>query len=188
MMLLLIGVVLWSLVHLYPALLPDSRKKVFDKLGEGPYKSAFTLGILAGVALIIVGWRSITPAGVYAPPLGPGPVPGLLVLLTFILFAASGIPGNIRRFIRHPQMTGTILWGVSHLLSNGSDRAILLFGGLTLWAILEIILINKRDGAWQKPEKAPLKKDVITIVGGVVVYLVVVFFHESLFGVSALPA
>ena len=187
MLLLLIGVVLWSFVHLYPALLPKSRKQLFDKLGEGPYKGLFTVGIFAGIALIIIGWRSITPTGIYAPLLGPGPVTGVLVLLTFILFAASGIPGNIRRFIRHPQMTGTILWGVSHLLSNGSNRAIVLFGGLTLWAVLEIVLINKRDGAWQKPEPAPIKKDVITVVGGIVVYLVVIYFHKGLFGVAALP-
>lgn len=184
MLLLLIGVVLWSLVHLYPAMLPESRQRLFDKLGEGPYKGVFSLGIFAGLALMIIGWRSITPTAVYAPPLGPTLLMSLLVLLVFILFAASAIPTNIRRFVRHPQMTATILWGVAHLLSNGSNRAIVLFGGLTAWAALEIFLINHRDGAWEKPDKLPVSKDVITVVVGIVLYVTLAWFHESIFGVA----
>lgn len=188
MLLLLIGVVLWSLVHLYPALLPASRQRLLDKLGEGPYKGVFALGILAGIALIIVGWRSITPAAIYSPPLGHSLLMSLLVLAAFILFAASAFPGNIRRFIRHPQMTATILWGVAHLLSNGSNRAVVLFGGLTIWAVLEIVFINRRDGAWEKPGEAPVSKDVIAVVAGIAIYVLVASFHESIFGVPALPA
>ncbi len=188
MLLLVLGVVLWSLVHLYPALLPESRQRLFDRLGEGPYKGVFALGIVAGITLMIIGWRSITPTGLYAPPLEASLLMSLLVMLAFILFAASAIPGNIRRFVRHPQMTGTILWGAGHLLSNGSGRAVVLFGGLTIWAVLEIILINRRDGAWDKPGQAPVSKDVITVVVGIAIYVVLAWFHESIFGVPALPA
>lgn len=188
MLLLVIGVVLWSLVHLYPALLPESRQRLFDKVGEGPFKGVFSLGIVAGIALMIIGWRSITPTGVYAPPLGQSLLMSLAVLLAFILFAASAVPGNIRRFVRHPQMTGTLLWSIAHLLSNGSNRAVVLFGGLAIWAALEIILINKRDGAWEKPVRAPVSKDVTTVIAGIVVYVALAWFHQSIFGVSALPA
>ena len=187
MLLLIIGVVLWGFVHLYPALMPESRDHWHAKLGENPYKGVFTLGIIAGLALIVIGWRSVVPSGIYAPPLGPNLFIAMLVMLAFILFAASAVPGNIRRFIRHPQMTAVIFWGSAHLLTNGSSRALVLFGGMTLWAVLEIILINKRDGSWQKPEKAAVKLDAITIGIGVVLYFALAYFHKSLFGVPVLP-
>ncbi len=187
MLLLLIGVVLWSFVHLYPALMPESRSRWHDKLGENPYKGVFALGIIAGLALIIIGWRSAVPSSVYAPPLGPNLFVAILIMSAFILFAASAIPGNIRRFVRHPQMTAVILWGTAHLLTNGSNRALILFGGLTLWAVLEIVLINKRDGAWEKPEKAEIRLDAITVGVGVVLYFALAYFHKALFGVSVLP-
>ena len=126
----------------------------------------YSLIIVFGLVLIIAGWRSVMPTGVYAPPMAPNPLVSLLVLTALILFAASAIPGNIKRFVRHPQMAAVILWGVAHLLTNGSNRAIVLFCGLTLWAVLEIILCNKRDGEWQKPAKVAVKYDVITSRGG----------------------
>ena len=44
---------------------------------------------------------------------------------------------------------------MSHLLANGDGRSIVLFGGLGLWAVVAIVAINRRDGAWQKPEPQP---------------------------------
>ena len=187
MTLLVFGLFIWSLTHLFPAMLPDARGRLFNKLGENPYKGVYSLCIVVGVALIIAGWRSVMPTGVYAPPMAPNPLVSLLVLAALVLFAAAAIPGNIKRFIRHPQMAAVILWGVAHLLTNGSNRAIVLFGGLTLWAVLEIALCNKRDGEWQKPAKAAVKYDVITAVAGIVVFAVVAYFHPNLFGVDAIP-
>ena len=77
-----------------------------------------------------------------------------------------------------------IVWGIAHLLANGESRSIILFGGLTLWAVAEIVLLNRRDGAWEKPAPAPRKKDVIAVVAGVVVYFVFAHLHGWLFGVS----
>ena len=187
MTLLVFGVFIWSLTHLFPAMLPDARGRVFNKLGENPYKGVYSLCIVLGLVLIVAGWRSVMPTGVYAPPMAPNPLVSLLVLAALILFAASAIPGNIKRYVRHPQMAAVILWGVAHLLTNGSNRAVVLFGGLTLWAVLEIVLCSKRDGEWQKPAKAAVKSDVITVVAGLVVFAVLAYFHPSFFGVDAIP-
>ena len=188
MILLMNGIFIWSFAHLFPALNPHARRRLHDKLGENRYKGLYSLIIVFGLVLIIAGWRSVMPTGVYAPPMAPNPLVSLLVLAALILFAASAIPGNIKRFVRHPQMVAVILWGAAHLLTNGSNRAVVLFGGLTLWAVLEIILCSKRDGEWQMPAKAAVKSDVITVVIGIVVFAVVAFFHPNLFGVAAIPA
>ena len=186
MTLLVFGIFIWSLTHLFPAMLPDARGRLFNRLGENTYKGVYSLCIVLGLVLIVAGWRSVMPTGVYAP-MAPNPLVSLLVLAALILFAASAIPGNIKRYVRHPQMAAVVLWGVAHLLTNGSNRAIVLFGGLTIWAVLEIVLCNKRDGEWQEPAKAAVKSDVITVVAGLVVFAVLAYFHPSFFGVDAIP-
>ena len=108
----------------------------------------------------------------------------LLVLLGFILFVASGQPTRIKQYLRHPQLTGLILWAAAHLLMNGDSRSLVLFGGLGLWAILEIVFINRRDGEWVKPEVPALAQDIKILVISVVVYVAVAFAHPWLAGVA----
>ncbi|MDH3576892.1 MAG: NnrU family protein [Gammaproteobacteria bacterium] len=187
MSLLIIGVVIWSLTHLFPSVLPDTRDGLVGKLGENRYRGLFALLIIASLVLIVLGWRRSLPTALYAPPFAASPVISALVLIALILFFASGAPGNIKRFVRHPQMAGTMLWGIAHLLTNGSTRAVALFGGLTLWAIVEVLMCNRRDGKWQKPEPAAIKFDVIPVVIGSVIFAAVLYFHGTLFGVPAIP-
>lgn len=187
MSLLVIGVIIWSFAHSFPAVLPGPRDRLQEKLGENPYKGLFSLVIIASLVMIVVGWRTALPQAIYAPPLAPNPATSLLILIGLILFFASQVPGNIKRLIRHPQMTGTILWGVAHLLTNGDSRSIVLFGGLTVWAVVEIVMINHREGPREKPAPAAIKYDLIPAVIGLVVFVAVAHFHAALFGVAAIP-
>lgn len=187
MSVLIIGIVIWSLTHLFPSVLPGTRDGLVSRLGENRYRGLFALVIIASLVLIVLGWRRTLPTALYAPPFAASFVISALVLVALILFFASGAPGNIKRFVRHPQMIGTILWGGAHLLTNGSTRAVALFGGLTLWAIVEILMCNRRDGAWQKPEPAAVKYDVVPVVIGSVTFAAILYFHRALFGVPAIP-
>lgn len=181
---LILGVLLWSVMHLIPAAAADFRNSMVGKLGEKGWKALFALVMVLSIYLIISGWRATLPEFLYVPPTWGRHAASLLVLIGFILFAASHGQSNIKRFIRHPQLTGVISWGIGHLLANGESRSIVLFGGLLLWAVLEIVLLNRRDGAWQKPAPAPLKKDIIVVVIGFVVYAVIAAAHQWLFGFS----
>ena len=183
---LIAGVAFWSIVHLFPSLLPTTRTNLASKLGEGPYKGLYALDILIALALIIYGWKSATATHLYTPPLFGSPFIHLLMLLALILFTASSAPTNIKRFIRHPQMVAVVLWGTAHLLSNGDSRSVTLFGGLTVWAVLEIVFFNRRDGAWQKPDFRPVSSDVITVVIGVLAFAALLYFHNDWFGVAPL--
>ncbi len=188
MTLLIAGVVLWSIAHLFPAIAPGVRSNLSAKFGEGPYKGLFALDIILALVLIVFGWKAATPMPVYAPPLYGSPIPSALLLLAIVLFVASSTPNNLKRYIRHPQMAAVLFWGVSHLLTNGDSRSLLLFGGLTAWSILEMFFISKREGAWQKPSSVPLIKDVITVVVAALVFTGLAYFHGSLFGVAAIPS
>ncbi len=186
MSLLIAGVVLWSVAHLLKAAAPGLRDQIEQRMGPGAYRGVFSLVIVGSLVLIVTGWRSAMPQPVYSAPMAAGPIIAVLVLLGLVLFFASNFNGNIKRLIRHPQMTGTMLWGVAHLLVNGDSRSITLFGGFTVWALLEIALINRRDGQRQKPAPAAIKYDVIPLVIGSVVFAAVLYFHQALFGVAVI--
>jgi uncharacterized membrane protein len=182
---LLLGLLVWSAVHLMPALAPDYRKQMQDRLGELPYKGLFALLVFAGLGLMVMGWRSVTPSLVYdlsAVRL----LALLLVLLAFVIMAAAYVPSRLRLMIRHPQLTAVILWSCAHLLLNGDNRSILLFGGLLLWAIAEIFAINRRDGARETPRAPAWMMEIAVFAVGLAMYLLFAKAHPWLAGVAVL--
>jgi uncharacterized membrane protein len=183
MSLLIAGILLFTIVHVAPAASPAARARLIERLGDGPYRGLFSVVIVASLVLIVFGWRAATATSVYGPPVDGGPVITTIVFAAFVLFVTSKARSNYRRFVRHPQMMAVILWSVAHLLVNGDSRSVLLFGGLGAWAAAEIILCNKRDGKWRKPEVVPLSAD-ITVAGiAGVAFAAFFFLHKALFGV-----
>ncbi len=183
MSLLIAGLLLFTSVHLVPAAWPAARARLVESLGEAPYRGLFSIVIVASLVLIVFGWKAATPSRVYAPPVSGGPVISAVVFAAFVLFVTSKARSNYRRFVRHPQMIALILWSVAHLLVNGDSRSVLLFGGLGIWAIFEILLCNKRDGEWRKPDVVPFSADMIVAVIAGVAFGTVFFLHKALFGV-----
>ncbi|MDJ0750279.1 MAG: NnrU family protein [Woeseiaceae bacterium] len=187
MVLLTAGITLWIIVHLFPAYAPGRRDMLIERLGENGYKAAFALLILIALVIIVFGWKRAVPTAVYAPPLLPGLVPSVLVLAGLVLFFASQAGGYLKRILRHPQMLGTLLWAGAHLLTNGDSRSVALFGAFAVWAILEIILCNRRDGPRTELPAASFKADAVAVLLGIAAFGLLGHFHLRLFGVSPLP-
>ncbi len=187
MPLLIAGVVLWTFVHLFPSLAPGARAGLIERLGEGPYKGFFAVDIVIAILLMVFGWRSATPEFVYNAPLAGAPlITSLLMVVAFILMGAANAPTNLKRLLRHPMLTGVILWAVAHLLANGDSRSVVLFGGLGIWAAVAMPLINRREGPRELPDAVPVQKDIVLVVIGVILTLVVAYFHEYLAGVPVI--
>lgn len=184
MWLLIFGLALFSGVHLVPAAIPDIRSKLVDKLGLWPFKGLFSILALLSLACIVLGWRSMEPVPVYNTPYWGRHATFLLVLLTFVLFVSPYIKTNIRRIIRHPQLVGILLWSAGHLPANGDSRSMLLFTWLAAWAILEMMMISRREGVWEKPLPVPVMYDVLAVTGGCIVYAVLLVLHPWLSGVE----
>lgn len=184
MTLLAIGVLLFAGLHLIKSLAPSFRSDLQQRIGENGYKGIFSLLVLGSMALIVLGWRGATAQFVYLP--SPAlHVPALaLLLLAFLLMVVSSRPSRLRRFIRHPQLSGVAVWGVAHLILNGDSRALLLFGAMTVWAVLEMIAINRRDGAWVKDPAPPLSAELVNLVITGVVVALIVYIHPWLAGVA----
>lgn len=187
MTMLLAGIALWFVAHSFPAVAPSSRTAMQQKLGEKAYRGLFSLIILCALLLIVFGWKSAVPGAVYAPALEPGILASVLVLVGLILFFASQMNGHLKRVLRHPQMIGTIFWATAHLLTNGDSRSVALFGAFAIWALFEIIMINRREGPRTQTAPASGKFDLIAVVIGGAVFAVVGHFHQSLFGVAPIP-
>jgi uncharacterized membrane protein len=185
MSLLITGIVTWCVVHLFPSVAPAARQALLARMGNA-YRGLFALLILAALALIVVGWRSALPAAVYVPPLHGSPIVSLLMLIAFVLFVAARAPTNIRRLLRHPQLNSVIVWAAAHLLANGDTRSLTLFGSLGAWAVLEIVLINRRDGPRESQAALPIRGDAMTIVIGAAAFAITLYLHGLLFGVQAI--
>lgn len=181
------GVLLWSLTHFIPSLARPLREALIARLGNNPYRGIFSLLILISIGLIVLGWRSTPEIYLYHLPQWSRPAGFLLMILSFILFGAANYPTAIKRVLRHPMLTGVIVWSISHLITNGTTRALILFGGLGLWAIAEILLINAREGVYTPPDAPGFKQETKGVVISAIVFIVVLFLHPYFTGVSPLP-
>ena len=184
---LIAGIVIFASAHLFSLLLPDVRNGLRRGLGEGPYKGLYSLVSLAGLALMIWGFWSLSsgPAAsdfVYVPAESMRHVTMLLVLLGFICLGAFHGKGHLKLWLRNPFSVGIVLWSFGHLLSNGRLYDVLLFGTFLVLAVLDIILSTARG---KRPVHDPnIRSDVIAVVVGVVLYGVFLFgVHPYIFNV-----
>jgi hypothetical protein len=66
---------------------------------------------------------------------------------------------------------------VAHLLVNGDLSSLVLFGGLLLWALAEMAVGANPVPAAAPSAQPPLRKDLMALVGGAVVFLIVGLIH-----------
>ncbi|MFN4203940.1 MAG: NnrU family protein [Tabrizicola sp.] len=175
MTLIVLGLALWWVAHLWKRLAPASRARFGD-----PGKGIVAVGVLAGVVLMVMGYRGVEQVDLWYPPRFLVHVNNLLMLFAFYLYAASGMKTRITAVIRHPQLTAVKTWAVAHLLANGDLASVVLFGGLLAWAVVEVILINRAEPRPAPPVPATMGKEAGAVIGGVVVMGVVMLIHNWL--------
>lgn len=182
MALLITGLALFCGVHLFPSA-SNLRRSLMARLGGKTYQALFSLMALAGIVFMVIGYSRVEPGQIYDPPMWARTTTAIFMMLSLILFAAANMPGNIRRFTRHPMLWGLVFWAVGHLLSNGDQASLILFGGLAAFALLAMLSANYR-GATKQIIKYSLAKDIVVILAGTVAYVVLVLVHPYLFGVA----
>mgnify|MGYP001827462999 CR=1 FL=1 len=183
MTLLVVGLLLFTGSHLFMSVGAGARETLRQRLGAGPVKGLLAVLIGGGLALLVVGWRASEVLWLYAlPPFVRAPAFALIACGIYLM-VVSGRASRVKRVLRHPQLTGVLLWAIAHLLLNGDLRSAVLFGGLALWCVLEILLINRRDGQWIRPEAPSLATDAVTVVVAVLILAALVWAHPWLAGV-----
>ncbi|WP_394153454.1 NnrU family protein [Loktanella salsilacus] len=175
MTLILLGLILWSGSHLWTRLAPESRAA----MGAKGRTTVAILSIL-GIVCMVIGYRIADGTFYWGRTPAMTGINNLLVLLAFYLFAASGKGTRVTRAIRHPQLTAVIIWAVAHLLVNGDTPSFLLFGGLLVWAVAEIIVLNKALGPRGAYHAPPIKSEIIAVVATLVVFSIAAGIHIAL--------
>lgn len=186
MILLVLGLAVWTAAHLYKSAAPAGRAALAARLGDGPARGLFAALIGLGLVLMIWGYRTAPIVPVYAPPGWGVHLTNLLMLFAIALFGMGMSKGRARSWFRHPMQMGVVVWAASHLLVNGDLRALILFGGLAAWSLANMATINARDGAWVRPAPGPAAGDLRLVVITLVVYAVVTGIHAWL-GVWPFP-
>ena len=173
MILLASGVLLWSGAHLFKRIAPDARAK----LGNAG-RPLMALLLLASVVLMTLGYQQASTTVWWGRQTAWVGVNNVLVYLGFYLIAGSQVGARAAGVIRHPQLTAVKLWAVAHLLVNGDAASLLLFGGLLVWAVLEVVIINRQDG--KPPLKKPqpsLPREFAAIAITLLIYGVTAYLH-----------
>ncbi len=166
------GIVLWWASHLFRRVAPGLRSAV----GEGPGKGIVALVSVVAVVLMVIGYRRADIVPVYSPLPGMGHLNNLLMLVALLLFAIAQSKGALKARLRHPMLLSVIVWAVAHLLVNGDRASLALFGGIGIWAVLSIVLINAQS-AWVRPAPGPASRDIVTVVIALVMYGLIAGVH-----------
>lgn len=182
---LISGILLWSIVHLMKSVMPSMRANLIAKMGAGPYRGLVSLSHIAALVLIVLGWRSMTAEMVYDPPSWGRHLTMLLMLIAVYLFTVSQVKSRVKSWVRHPALTSMVLWAIGHLLANGDNRSLILFGGLGLWALISLFTVSRNEGPWVKPSEFPaMGREIMTVLIAAVAYVLLVGGHRWFTGVA----
>ena len=172
MQILILGLALWWISHLFKRIAPGLRAR----MGVMPGKMAVTVLSLAAMILMVIGYRRAEFTPVYEPLAGMGHLNNLLMLVSVFLIGVPHSKGLVKARLRHPMLTAVIVWALAHLLVNGDLASLVLFGGIGLWAIVAMLMINARE-SWTPPAAGHLRSDLIGVAIAVVVYAVIAGIH-----------
>jgi len=172
MSILILGLLLWCAGHLFKRLAPGLRAPM-GNAGKG----IVAVVLLASLVLMVWGYRSADVVQIYMPLPGMAHLNNLLMLFAVYLYGVGGTKGVLYTRMRHPMLWGTVIWSVAHLLVNGDLASLILFGGIGLWALVQMALIN-RAAPWVRPTDARGPKgDLMNLGGTLVLYGLIVAVH-----------
>lgn len=179
-MLLALSVALFAAIHLVPAF-PALKARVSTALGKA-YGPAFGIASIVSLVLIVLAWPGADRSPVYDPPAWG--FRGNLVL-SFAAMMLVGIfifRGRLRQMLRLPLALGVIAWSAGHLLANGDQASVILFGGFFLYG-----LVHLTGGLAQGFRPSPEVRqghDALSLLTGVALYGVMIQLHAHLIGVA----
>lgn len=183
MTILFSGLAVFFGIHAVP-LFPAFKASLESRLGAMRFKGVYSLIAAVGFGLILLGMARAEFRPVYVPVRQGAVIANFAMPISFCLLVAAYVPNNFRRIIRHPMLTGVALWAFTHLLANGDLASLALFGSFGLYAIVDMIAVNRRTAAPAHPRQS-LAMDAIVVAAGFAAFWVVRYFHASLFGMPA---
>ncbi|MFM8746328.1 MAG: NnrU family protein [Aestuariivirga sp.] len=180
MILLAFGVALTAALHLIAAV-PPLKSKLKEAVGARAYGPVYGLATLAGLAVVVLGWRMADFVPLYGPPSWGRYANFLLTLIGFICLGIFLFRGSLRQKLRFPMAWAVIFWAAGHLLAAGDLAGTILFGGFAVYALLHMI-IGTYYGVRPSPERRG-GHDLLAVIAGVALYALMAQLHGVLIGI-----
>ncbi len=183
---LFLGLLLFGGSHAFSILAPGARDNLKVKLGEKPYKLAYSLASLAGLAFLAKAYIDGRGLDLLYQPWDSGRhLIMLLVLIGFVLIFSNQSRGYISTWVQQPFSIGVAIWAIAHLLANGERVVVYIFGMFLILSLLDIIFSSARG---KRPMHIPNPMhDLRSIAVGLVLYLVFLFgFHPYVLGIPVI--
>jgi uncharacterized membrane protein len=193
---LLLGLVVFLGVHSVRIFAADWRERVIKWPGQAMYKGVYSVLSIVGFCFIVWGFGQAreTPVLLWQPPSAMRHVSALLMLVAFVLLAATYVPANaIKARVHHPMVLAVKTWAFAHLLSTGAVAHAVLFGAFLIWAVVLFVVSRRRDrsgtlqsnvASYPRPTRSGT---IATVVVGVAAWALVAFsLHGMLVGIRPL--
>lgn len=191
MTILLLGLVLFIGIHSVRIVAEDWRSRTIARIGANTWKGLYSVLSLLGFALLVWGFGMARsqPVQLWSPPVAMRHLASLLTWLSFVLLAAAYVPRNgIKARLHHPMVLAVKVWALAHLLANGNQAHVALFGAFLLWAIFNFSAARRRDrAAGTTYAEGVAAATVTTVVLGSLAWVAfAVWLHGWLIGIRPL--
>ena len=178
---IILGVALWMAAHYFKRLAPDMRASL-GNAGKG----VVAVLSVAAIVLMVIGYKAAGDVPLWDLGGWAVNVNNALMLVAVALVGAGNSKSRLREKLRHPMLTGFLIWVVAHLLVNGDLASLVLFGGLGVWALGSIALINRAEPDYEPWQGGSQAGDIRLVIISIVVFAVIVGIHV-LIGPSPFP-
>lgn len=196
-------------VHLVPVV-PGWRARLIARLTRNGYRGLFSI-----LSIASFGWLIVAHGGPYDELWSVGPWARLLPLAALpvalcLLILVYAAPAEAKKIVRHPMLTAVLLWALAHIVPNGDTGSLILFGGFALYALIDMPLNDARvrreePAVWAERTRTTSLLPFVALLEGragkldvrrvtmrgvlpaATIYLVILFAHEFVFGLSGLP-
>jgi uncharacterized membrane protein len=193
MAILVLGLIIFLGLHSTRIFAESGREKAIARLGEGPWKGIYSLLSAVGFVLIVWGFAEArhTASQLWTPLPGAQHATIFLMLIAMVLLAAYLFKrSHITAWVHHPMVWSVAVFGVAHLIANGSAADLVLFGAFLVWAAADLVSSYSRDRRNRLVYPEPKWSATAgAIVVGLAFWIVLAFWlHYWLFGVAPLGA
>jgi uncharacterized membrane protein len=169
---LVLGVLVWTSAHYFKRIAPGVRAAM-GNAGKG-LVAVLSIG---AIVLMVLGYKAAEVVPLWDLGGWAVHVNNALMLIAVVFVGVGGSKSRLREKMRHPMLIGVLVWMVAHLLVNGDLASLVLFGGLGLWALGSIYLINRDEPEYEGWQGGSQAGDIRLLIISIVVIAVIMGIH-----------
>ncbi|RBP85512.1 NnrU family protein [Marinomonas rhizomae] len=192
MLILVLGLVIFFVLHSIRLVAPQWREKSMAVHGEIRWKMRFGMITLIAFGLIILGYTQVRlePVWLWFPPVWTRHLAGLLVLVALFFVGSALVPHTtMKKKVGYPMLIAIKIWAFAHLISNGTLADVIIFGSFLVWSIVSFAVYRRRDrkAGVVRDQESGVQFDLAAFTFAMVSWFAIAFYlHQAIIGVSPL--